>query len=503
MDKKIIEKKVGYANYPSVFLMDNVPNKAGAVKFRWVKQLLFGDRVTIKMGSDKQPLYQTFNNKQYVKVRSRGRDGYVLPKELLPDRPMEVNFIDVGQGDGCHIVTPDDKHFIIDAGASDNMFRFIKWRFNLGKKENQTPEITAIISHPDEDHYYGFHYIFKNKQVRIKEIFHNGLVEATGQHYNTLGTLVKNNGQDYISDLVDDTTMFEKRAATAKKGKYIKVLDSRKTVLKKALRKGLSDALNDNEKLKFEVLAPVAIDINGKPALPVFGSNKGKTKNGHSIVLKLTMGHLRLLLGGDLNSLAEDYLMQHYTDKDVARLRKDILAGATARQQDLDAAIKTAKAVFMVDIAKSCHHGSSDFTTEFMQAVNPIATIISSGDEEPHCHPRPDTLGTIGKHSRGERSLIFSTELARSTLEFLTTRNLASKQKKPNITINLAEELTKPVKLTKERVVTLYGMINVRTDGKRVIIAQKLEKTAARGAWDIHKLVWNPTLQEFEYKPQA
>lgn len=43
-------------------------------------------------------------------------------------------------------------------------------------------------------------------------------------------------------------------------------------------------------------------------------------------------------------------------------------------------------------------------------------------------------------------------------------------------------------------------MINVRTDGDKIIIAQKLEAPADRGAWDIHEIKWDNTLHEFEYQ---
>ena len=78
--------------------------------------------------------------------------------------------------------------------------------------------------------------------------------------------------------------------------------------------------------------------------------------------------------------------------------------------------------------------------------------------------------------------MIYSTELARSGKEFLELDKLdLSAQKK------------------KERVVTVYGMINVRTDGNRVIFAQKLEQKATNGyTWDIHKLLWNEKKGEFE-----
>ncbi len=67
---------------------------------------------------------------------------------------MEINFVDVGQGDGCFIVTPRDKWIIVDAGQEDNMYRFLRWRFQ-GFKRKFTFE-SAIITHPDGDHFEGF-----------------------------------------------------------------------------------------------------------------------------------------------------------------------------------------------------------------------------------------------------------------------------------------------------------------------------------------------------------
>jgi hypothetical protein len=204
------------------------------------------------------------------------------------------------------------------------------------------------------------------------------------------------------------------------------------------------------------------------------------------VVFKLTIGKLRLLLGGDLNTEAEYHLLQHFTGIDVAA-QKAVLkdkkasdAKKKAAQAEIEKAVVAARKTCEVDIAKSCHHGSADFTSEFLRALNPLATIISSGDNEPHTHPRPDTLGTVGKHSRGERSLIFCTELARSSKEFVTIAKGTTEKKR-------------------ERAVTVYGMINVRTDGEKVIVAQKLERPADNRGWDIHALEWNAALAAFEY----
>jgi beta-lactamase superfamily II metal-dependent hydrolase len=493
--------KVGYAIYPSVLLKtDKINPKTKKKTFGTCKQILFGDFIKPYIENGKYVTHKT--EKEFIKVRTRGMDGYIKPEQMQANRILEVNFIDVGQGDGCHIVTPDDKHYLIDAGPADNMYRFLKWRFNLNKAGTPPPPFTVIISHSDADHYKGFDKIFSltkgaKQQFSIDKIYHNGLVEMSGSSPDSLGTIVTKNGQDFISSLCDTDKQYKARAnGGGKTGVYITTLNKSKAP-KESLRFGDNPIYNKSN-MKIEVLGPVAKKINNKDALPVFESNKGITKNGHSIILKLTIGHLRVLLGGDLNSPSENYLLSEFTKKDVTSIRKQLrqkdLPEATRKKLEKEIAevITKARKFFEVDIAKSCHHGAADFTSEFMSALNPLATVVSSGDNEPHCHPRPDTLGTIGKHSRGIRSLIFSTELARSTKEFL------DRIKKTAATNGTAETKKKP--LTKERLVTVYGMINLRTDGEKVIIAQKLERPASGRNWDIHPLEWNKTRKEFEYR---
>ena len=153
---------IGYATYPSVKLRSiEIDPETGEKKLGFIKELLFGDYMGAYEkdgGGDYDS--QWVNGEEYIMVHCRNYDGYIKKEEIQFERPLEVNFIDVGQGDGCHIVTPDDEHFLIDAGVSDNMFRFLKWRFNLKKSSTPPPPFTVVISHPDSDHYYGFNYIF-------------------------------------------------------------------------------------------------------------------------------------------------------------------------------------------------------------------------------------------------------------------------------------------------------------------------------------------------------
>ncbi len=481
--------KVGYAVYPSVKLRSYIPDtKNGGMKLGFIKELLFGDFIQPYVTDG---AYETItipkgtNKGEYIKVRCRGADGYIKESEMQTKRILEVNFIDVGQGDGCHVVTPDDKHFIIDAGYSDNMYRYLKWRFNLRKAKSSPPPFTVVISHSDQDHYQGFGCIFSKtkgteNQFTINKIYHNGIVEGVG---GNLGPQVEYDSAPYVTDLCKDNADYKARLDKVKHGPYINMLE-KCSAEKEGLWKGSDDIYNKGD-MRMEILGPVPVEIKGKAALPWFGDS-GKTKNGNSVIIKLTIGHLRLMLGGDLNKLSEDYLLKYYSGKDVAALRaqiEDETLDESVRknaEKEMNDAIDTARQVLEVDIAKSCHHGSADFTSEFLRALNPLATIISSGDDESYAHPRPDTLGTIGKFSRGDRSLIFSTELARSGKEFLELKNISAQKKN-------------------ERVVTVYGMINVRTDGDRVVIAQKLERPSGKGNWDIHKLVWNKDKEVFEY----
>ena len=245
--------------------------------------------------------------------------------------------------------------------------------------------------------------------------------------------------------------------------------------------------------LSIQVLGPVAEpDPNGKRRLRWF-SSVGKTKNGHSIILRLVYHDVSILMGGDLNIPSEEYLLSHYTGLEVP--------ARTAAEEE--AVIVAGRRTFESDVLKACHHGSADFTDVFLRAVNPAGVVVSSGDAEPHCHPRPDTLGALGKHSRGARPLIFSTELARSAEEsikhpFLLRQQFLDLQRAIDEAETEAEkqkarERFEKVVETLDRSVAVYGRICLRTDGHKVLFAQKLERPRSKSnKWDLHRLEPGP-----------
>ena len=71
------------------------------------------------------------------------------------------------------------------------------------------------------------------------------------------------------------------------------------------------------------------------------------------------------------------------------------------------------------------HHGSADFSGAFLQAVSPVVSVVSSGDENARkefIHPRATLVGALGKYSRLEEPLVFVTEL----VAFFQVENMVS-----------------------------------------------------------------------------
>lgn len=506
----------------------------------------------------------------WVKVRSRRTTGWLKEEWLTAKRGLEVNFVDIGQGDGIHMVTPKDEVILIDAGeglgfdgkGGDNMARFLNWRYNLRNRKVKGVEgVTAstegvlepypidhaVISHPDLDHYYGFLNIFGNKKLDIKKIYHNGIVERSRpsdddsdwmydlgrkvqadpnvKKYHLWDTVLTNKE---MKDLLDANTTSGKYylktlvAARQNKSTKFEFLDSTKEHF---------EHFHGSNALEMEILSPITeeitIDGETRTCLPKIG-NEGETKNGHSIVFQLRYGKLRMILGGDLNAKSQDYLGQKYSgietklsdlEKGIHKIeeklkssslsaskRLDLEADLDEKTKLLDLIISRLSKKFKTDIAKACHHGASDVLDSFLMAINPIATIISSGDNESHSHPRPDALGAFGKSSRGKRPLLFSTELARSSAEFSYPIKFFSVLKKleehrdAQTTQKAKDVIQKRMENLRDCNVVKYGMITVRSDGEMVIIAQKLEvKRSEAQKWDIYELRWNDRSNEFEY----
>lgn len=519
-------------------------------------QLIFGDWTRCEAAEDAQG---------WVKVFSRRETGFVKAAELTGARALEVNFLDIGQGDSAHIVTPSDEIIVIDGGMTDNLFRFLAWRYNLrGRKVAGAPGVAAgdpqakpsvpihhvVVSHPDKDHYGGLRHVFADPRLQALRVYHNGIFErkdAPGQKaadaaagapwFGDLGrTFTAPDGTIFLRDLVRDqagmTTFLTGQAALNSGKDYY---DTWKALGGNAASAGCACTMLTQETgflPGFESGQPVAIEVLGPvtEAVTIGGAqenllrrlgNEGETKNGHSVVLRLTIGRLRVLLGGDLNTESEDFLLSHYTglnehasdlEKTIYRLERkgtsrtpaDVAKLTTARAAR-DHLIQLGRARFEVDVAKACHHGSHHFSETFLHALNALAFVISSGDEEKFGHPRPDALGAFGKAGRGHRPLIFSTEIARSTREFTPLKTYFDKIREFEAKIAAAPTDAEKARVRKEMEehkdsnVARYGMITLRSDGVTTIIASKLEVANGDTQWDIHELEFNANTGQMEY----
>jgi len=166
------------------------------------------------------------------------------------------------------------------------------------------------------------------------------------------------------------------------------------------------------------------------------------TVNGHSVLLKVTYGNVRFMLTGDLNQ------------ESMEIVRRKV------RPRDLQS-----------EIIKAPHHGSADFDLKALTAMAPVVSLISSGDEssrKEHIHPRATLMGALGRVARGDTSLIFCTELA----AFFELRGLSKSlegRKKGRTYFGF------------ER--TNFGIIQIRTDGMRVLVFTHSGKSEMKEAY--------------------
>ncbi len=434
---------------------------------------------------------------------------YFIHKDYTTElRPMEIIFLDVGQGDGAILITPErgreGKVMVIDAGEKNNMNVFLKARFAPYHSFNFH---CAVITHPDMDHYLGFEHIFGNHRLGFEKIYQNGLVERpVGGTFEKVGGAIKDSDdkKHYMYELAQDRNEIENLFSDDSTfGRYVfpnimfnalnnpNILDfpmlstHANHSTHENGRSYMPDfAPSDGRDYSIEVLGPIAQeDQNGKLRLERFSSNYGKTKNGHSIILRLHYGKYKVLFGGDLNVPAEKYLLKHYTNRNKFPRKES---------QDSNDMIAEARNWFGADIMKVCHHGADDVTDEFMSAVNPACFVISSGDQEGHVHPRPDLLGRLGKFGKGESPVLLSTELQRSTREFESKAKVKELLKKITKIKNeakkenretLKELIDEGIKDLARNNVDTYGAIYMKTDGKRMITAFKIEELSDKKKW--------------------
>ncbi len=471
-------------------------DKNGSKKNR---QVLWGDWLEIDDNRDEEngflPIIWAKNSPE------KRKELWIKKAETVGTRPLEIVFVDVGQGDGSVLITPeqneDERIIVIDAGESNHMYRFLNGRFRAYRGFNFD---AAVITHPDKDHYLGFEEIFLDHDIGFERIYHNGLMELpVSGGFTKVGGTTKDDAQDVtyvnrlwqthdevVADFADDSAFGKFKfppivhaAIHNPKIKEFEMLSTGHGTQEDGRGYMPGFAPSDSRGYTVEILGPVVeTDSNGELRLRRI-SGYGETKNGHSVLLRLEYGKFSIFFGGDLNKSAEQFLIRKYT----GQVKLPSGPGPT-----YDAVVAKARERFRSEVMKTCHHGATDVTDLFLDSVNPACFIISSGDQEGHVHPRPDLLGRLGRFGRGESPVLLSTELQRSTRE---AESPEATEKLLNLIDELADNPTeKLVKQAKERIeelarnnVDVYGAIYVKTDGERLITAFKIESKSATKKW--------------------
>lgn len=205
---------------------------------------------------------------------------------------------------------------------------------------------------------------------------------------------------------------------------------------------GMDSAFDFLDDVQVTVLGPRAVPLDDvRRGLPLLSGSGGtvssRTINGHSVVLRFSYGNVSVLLTGDVHGDAQRHLL------------------------DRGAALKT-------DVLKVPHHGSDDVHRPFIDAVAPLVSIISAGDEDArrdYLHPRASLLAMLGQASRGAEPVVFITNLAAFD-RWAGEAFYAVKDKgdwKPDV--------SRGVFYARER--TAYGIIHVRTDGERLLVVRR------------------------------
>ena len=376
-----------------------------------------------------------------VEVKFRDKTGHVSKNDVGKKPALEIYFIDVGQGDATFIVTPKRRKILIDGGIDKRAFGFLSWKYRLDQAGPPIDIDLLVLSHADADHIDGLVPIISHPRIKVHKVVHNGIATYNDPALKTgLGDLdaakkLLITRHDYIGGLAGaslSSSYDAWRNAIVNENTACSAVDS---------TTGTLDVGDPDVKLS--VLGPRLSSYAGKPAYRWF-KEEPKTINGHSVVLRLDYDRVSAIFTGDINTEGAKNLME-------------------------DGAI-TSK--LTSHIFKAPHHGSHDFHWPLLEAINPQVSVISSGDDPDHGHPRASFLGAVGRASRSAEPLVFSTEIAATFKEVgMPARSIPAGDLR-DVDVAQPDSSARARLLFKK---VLNGMINVRSDGKDLYAARRVK----------------------------
>ncbi|MDC6403820.1 MULTISPECIES: ComEC/Rec2 family competence protein [Maribacter] len=383
----------------------------------------------------------------------RGREGKIASNaKLLPKRSLEFYFLDIGQGDASFTVTPDNIKILVDGGLKDRALGFLIWKYRLDRPDTSVTIDHLFLSHADKDHIDGLAPLLEHPKITVKNIYHNGIGLYDDGHNTEIGTM-ENDRLRTIHDSVQD---LENEHLKSDFSEWIDAVKGSGATYQSV------DASNGylpigDASVQLEILGPTLEPDN---SFKWFGG-KSHTINGHSLIFRIDYDHVRAFFSGDLNVEGSEHLLS--------------IPGNTLKVN--------------AHIFKAPHHGSHEFSQNLLNHVNPMVTVVSSGETPDHGHPRAVFLGGLGLAGRGKMPLIFSTEL--SAL-FVDAGDVAAQIHSDSTVTTLGDlDFSDSLANTEARQrfkKVLPGIINVRTDGEKIFAFRRVQMGYQ---WESYELKYN------------
>jgi competence protein ComEC len=236
---------------------------------------------------------------------------------------LTVRFLDVGQGDAIHVVTPDGYELLIDGGPSAAVLRELA----TGRSFFDRTIDVVIATHPDSDHVAGL--------VDVLERFVIGLlVETAAEHDTTVALAYQQAAQAEGA-----------RVVTAQAGQVIQL--------------GASTTVR--------ILSPR-------------GDSSNWRSNVASVVVQLQYGDTEFMLTGDAPSSIEEFLVSQYgqsLESEVLKLGHH--GSKTSTSEEFLAVVQPAYGVVSAGSDNRYGHPHQTVITRASEAGAQIVSTAESG----------------------------------------------------------------------------------------------------------------------------
>ena len=239
----------------------------------------------------------------------------------LPENSLQIFFVDVGQGDGIYIETPEEKHVVIDAGRGSAMNDFLIFK-GINKLD------WVILTHPDADHIGG-----------IDDLFDNFVV------------------LNYLTPEIECDTQICARVEESE-----------------VLEEGLNISLGrtgfefNGLDLDWEILSPDDLIYD--------------TDNDNSIVIKLSYGDVSFLFTGDCEEDCEDMMLTFARDVQATVLKVGHHGGSSATSAKFLAEVNPAYAILSYGDTNPYGHPSRTIIDRLIKQDVHIIRTATAGDIE-------------------------------------------------------------------------------------------------------------------------